>query len=96
MSDIRRIDFPGFTILGPSQRSYPSFKPEDWPKWTASIEGPSVVLEGEGRRIEVPRAKCVVYSESLGPGGTAASAPLKAPVAGGFDSPTGASKGKKL
>jgi hypothetical protein len=61
VSTIWRIDFIGVSVLGPLMRAKDHYKPSDWPRWTAGVEGPYVVLEGEGRRIEVPRARCVVY-----------------------------------
>ncbi len=58
---IDRVEFISMTVMGPSRRHWSDYKPKDWPKWTAAIEGPSVVFEGEGRRVEVPRARCIVY-----------------------------------
>lgn len=66
---ITRADFIGFNVLGPSQRAYSNYAIKGasaWPKgWTADIQGPSLILEGEGRRIEVPRARCVVYTDGV-------------------------------
>jgi len=64
---IKRVEFIGFTVLGPRQLSATAYKaegPDAWPKeWVASLEGPHVVLEGEGRRMELPRSRCVVYTD---------------------------------
>lgn len=59
---IQRIDFLGFTVVGPRNASKQSWKASDWPGWTASLKGQAVLLEGEGKVIEVPRAKCVITS----------------------------------
>jgi len=63
---VTRATFIGFSVLGPRQRAMSDFKSpdqvgSDWKGWTCALEGPHVILEGEGRRIEVPRARCVVY-----------------------------------
>lgn len=63
---IQRVDLIGFAIVnGPLNRSHSSYsaKASEWKGWTVAIEGPSVVFTGEGRRIEVPRARCVVASD---------------------------------
>ncbi len=65
---ILRADFIGFSVLGPSRRATTAYRAtgaDAWPKqWTATVEGPHLVLEGEGQRIEVPRARCVVYHDA--------------------------------
>lgn len=61
---IRRISFIGFSVLSPDNRSQHEWKPTEWKGWTAEIQGPQLVLEGKGQRIEVPRARCVVYSDA--------------------------------
>ncbi len=62
---IERVEFVGCTVLGPakgSRASYTNTGANPWGKgWSARIDGASVILEGEGRRIEVPRSLCVVY-----------------------------------
>jgi hypothetical protein len=60
---IARCEFVGFSVVGPGKRTFQAYKPSDWVNWTATAEGPSIIFEGEKRRIEVPRARCVVYSD---------------------------------
>lgn len=59
---IMRVEFLGFTVTGPRNAPKSSFKPSDWPNWTASVKGQAIILEGEGRVIEVPRGRCVITS----------------------------------
>ena len=65
---IQRVDFIGFSVLGPSRRAHTAYRAtgaDAWPKsWTATLDGPNLVLEGDGQRIEVPRARCIVYHAS--------------------------------
>lgn len=66
---IARVEFIGFTVTGPSYRSFSFYKASDWPRWTCVVEGPSLIFEGEDgrngrRRIEVPRALCVVHYDA--------------------------------
>jgi hypothetical protein len=58
---IDRVEFISMTVMGPARRHWPNYKAAEWPRWTVALEGPSVVFEGEGRRVEVPRARCLVY-----------------------------------
>lgn len=59
------MDFIGFRVNGPGRRAQDSFKADhaDWKGWTATAEGGAVYLEGEGRRIEVPRGHCQIEWE---------------------------------
>jgi hypothetical protein len=62
---IVRIDFLGFTVTGPERRKVMSCFAlsgvNAWGKdWHATAEGQELILEGEGRRLELPRSKCVV------------------------------------
>jgi hypothetical protein len=59
---IQRVDFVGFTVLGYRSRTQQAYTPKDWPGWTCSVKGQAVLLEGEGRVVEVPRGKCVITS----------------------------------
>ncbi len=65
---IKRAEFIGFTVLGPAKRSVAAYKSEGadaWPKgWAVALEGPNLVFEGDGRRIEVPRSRCVIYADA--------------------------------
>lgn len=64
---IEKVDFIGFSVLGPAMKSCQAYRTKGadaWPRsWTATLEGPHLVLEDGKRRIEVPRARCVVYSD---------------------------------
>jgi hypothetical protein len=78
---IARVEFIGFTVLGPSWRSMAHYKPHEWSRWTVTLEGPYVALEGEGRKIEVPRARCIVhYGEEPQRQGAIKAKPPKPPV----------------
>jgi hypothetical protein len=61
---ITRIDFLGFTVTGPQRRgtrsAYALSGANAWPGWTVRVEGQAILLEGEGRLVELPRNKCVV------------------------------------
>ena len=57
---IKRVEFLSFTVAGPRGSVRQNFKPIDWPRWTARAEGQAILLEGDGRRIEIPRNRCVV------------------------------------
>jgi hypothetical protein len=71
---ITRIEF-AIVVHGPSWRPCQSYIAKDWRGWTARVDGDTVVLEGERRRVEVPRSQCVIYSEEARP--EAASPPAK-------------------
>lgn len=63
MTSIVRVEFVGCTVMGPRWRSQSGYKPEEWKGWTVAVEGPQLILEcrEEDRRIEVPKARCVVH-----------------------------------
>jgi hypothetical protein len=60
-----RIEFVGVTIYGPGMRAFQSWKPQEWPGWTARVMPEAVILEGQGRRIDLPRSACVLYFDAL-------------------------------
>lgn len=80
---IARVEFIGFVVAGPRQSARQSYKPSDWKDWTAAIEGPSVVLEGEKRRIEVPRSRCIVTFDLAAAGPAMAQQKAVANASGG-------------
>lgn len=60
---ITRVEFLGFRLSGGPSRSgtLDAFKPKDHPKWTVREDGPWLYFEGEGMRLKVPAARCVVH-----------------------------------
>lgn len=74
---ITRIEFIGFSVMGPQKKFYQSIKPEEHKGWTFTLEGPHLVAEGENRKIEIPRARCVVYSQADKPAADEKSAGRK-------------------
>ncbi len=61
---ITRIDFIGMVVIGHNTRSHQTYKPSEWPGWTAAIEGSDVVLRGpSGVEAHVPRSRCVIYTD---------------------------------
>lgn len=67
---ITRCDFIGFNMPGgPNKKTFTSYSIKDssWKGWTVEVSGPVVVFQGEGRRIEVPRALCMVQMDLTAP-----------------------------
>ena len=57
---IKRIEFIGFSVAGPRGTMRPAYKASEWPGWTVEVDGAFLLLRGEGRVVEIPRARCVV------------------------------------
>src|SRR5688572_21708900 len=65
MSAIKRIDFIGFTVMGPRTRSYANYMAKEWTDWKVDVRGPQIVVapppNGTDSEASVPLTRCVVY-----------------------------------